>query len=112
MAPLSSRRAPAGERATGRLLPGPTAPSGVGGHLEAELADVEVERLVLVEDVDEVVCDGSEHGGQPRRDRRACLLRNCSMAGPTPSRCSPGPRRGWPPAARPWSTRGTGAAIR
>ncbi|GAA3051091.1 hypothetical protein GCM10020000_35320 [Streptomyces olivoverticillatus] len=51
---------------------------GVGVDLQAELADVEVEGLVLVEDVYLRVRDGVEHALRLWRAQRRKLLRNCS----------------------------------
>ncbi len=57
---------------------------GVLQHAKAELADVEVERLVLVEYVDCGVRNRVEHATHATTGERRALLRNCS-GGSTPS---------------------------
>ena len=72
---------------------------GVGVHLEAELADIEVERLVLVEDVNLRMGDVLDHAGEASPRERRPLLQNCSIAASsTPWRSRPARPGGPPPA--------------
>src|SRR5688572_25235755 len=75
---------------------------GVGVDLEAELADVEVDRLVLIEHVDLCVSEFVWHGRDATPRAPAWLLQNCSVSS-TPSRSRPGPPSGRPRASDRWS---------
>src|SRR5262245_40368236 len=77
----------------------------VGVDLEAELADVEVQRLVLVEDEEGVESRGLEHALEATRRRLVSLLQNCCLAATTTSRST----SARPPARR---SRGTRSATR
>src|SRR5262245_38677316 len=71
---------------------------GVCVQLEAELADVEVERLVLIEHIDLCMSDLVWHEAQANPGGAPSLLQNCSVSS-TPSQSKPGRLSGRLPAS-------------
>src|SRR5215208_1642523 len=66
---------------------------GIGVHLEAELPNVEVERLVLIEYVNLCMSDFVSHGDDATPRSAPSLLQNCSVWS-RPSRSTPAPPSG------------------